>query len=269
MRQLLDKVWRDKLKNNSVIAIIFLLFIQKGMAEENVQLKVATIQATSQQIPIAVEEKIRGFFQSTIELSLSPYNKDYIAINTGARSFLASKDGRYIYLGKVIDTDVKIDLNEQVTQESRAQQLIDLDESLQLSFPATGEELFAVTLFTDIDCGYCRRFHSHMSQYNNLGIRVNYLMLPRAGKHSVSYEKTLAVLCSINPKKNMTLAMQGKVPTFTQPIKQDCQNSLDQQMSIAEKFAITATPSMLLPNGKIIQGVVAPEQLLAQVTGAR
>ncbi|MCJ8294746.1 MAG: DsbC family protein [Colwellia sp.] len=254
----------NALKFCSVIALI-LLFIQTSDAEGNKHQDSSVKNPVNQAISVKVDKKIRDFFQSSAEITITPYNQQLIAINIGARSFFASKDGRYIYLGKVIDTQLKLDIGEQLAQQSRLKKLAQFDESKQLIFPATGEELFAVTLFTDIDCGYCRRFHSNMAQYNALGIRVNYLMLPRAGKNSNSYDKTAAVLCSENPQENMTLAMQGRFSASSLSVKKSCQQSLDQQMSLASEFGISATPTMLLPNGGVIEGVLNPEQLLAQL----
>jgi len=210
-------------------------------------------------------QSIQSFFQNNPELSIQRYNQELLEVSVGARSFLASNDGRYVYLGKVIDTRKRTDISEQVSRKKRLEALVKLDDKYKLSFPATVKELFAVTLFTDVDCGYCRRFHRNMAQYNALGIRVDYLMFPRAGKRSASYDKTAEVLCSENPQDNMTLAMKGKFSASTSSIKTKCQQSLDQQMLLAAKLGISATPTMLLPNGGIIEGALNPEQLLAQL----
>jgi protein-disulfide isomerase len=113
-------------------------------------------------------QSIHEFFQNTPNVSIQRYNQQLLEVNIGARSFFASNDGRYIYVGKVIDTHENVDISEKVTQKNRIKALAKLDAENQLTFPATVEELFAVTLFTDIDCGYCRRFHSNMAQYNAL-----------------------------------------------------------------------------------------------------
>ena len=33
----------------------------------------------------------------------------------------------------------------------------------------------SITVFTDIDCGYCRKLHREISAYNDLGIEVRYM----------------------------------------------------------------------------------------------
>jgi thiol:disulfide interchange protein DsbC len=210
-------------------------------------------------------QAIHEFFQNTSDVSIQRYNQQLLQINIGARSFIASNDGRYIYAGKVIDTREKIDISEQITQKNRIKTLATLSNKNKLTFPATVKELYSVTMFTDIDCGYCRRFHNNMAQYNALGIRVNYLMFPRAGKKSESYNKTAAVLCSENPQEKITMAMQGRFPVSDPSIGKTCQQNLDQQMLVARKLGISATPTIVLPHGGIIEGALHPDKLLAQL----
>jgi len=272
---------RDKMRNLSnktqhfigmvfkLTSIIFLIttftLTQVSYAQSTNSEAEAVQQTNSQPISSNTSKSIHDFFNNSAEVSIKRYNQQLLEVNIGARSVFASNDGRYLYVGKVIDTQEKTDISEGVAQRNRLNKLAHLDDEYQLTFAATAKELFEVTLFTDIDCGYCRRFHSSMTQYNDLGIRINYVMLPRAGKNSNSYNKTAAVLCSSNPQENMTLAMQGQFSAPTSSVNTRCRNNLNKQMLLANELGITATPTMLLANGAVIEGVVNPEQLLAQL----
>ena len=57
-------------------------------------------------------------------------------------------------------------------------------------FPAE-KERHTITVFTDLDCGYCRKLHKEIDQFNAEGITVRYLMFPRAGVGSPSYDKVV------------------------------------------------------------------------------
>lgn len=271
MRKIKNKTQNLRGKLFSLITLILLLFAQMNDAKSNTNAQeIETQNSTTQEnnnhpIPSNASKKIHAFFNYSAEVSIKRYNQQLLEVNIGSRSVFASNDGSYLYVGKVIDTEGKIDLSEQVAQRNRLSKLANLDNTNQLAFPATVKELFEVTLFTDIDCGYCRRFHSNMSQYNALGIRINYVMLPRAGKNSDSYNKTAAVLCSANPQKNMTIAMQGNFSATHSSVDTRCRKNLNKQMLLANELGITATPTMLLANGTIIEGVMNPEQLLAQL----
>ena len=69
---------------------------------------------------------------------------------------------------------------------------------------------YTVTVFTDIDCGYCRKLHSEMAKYNELGIRVRYLFYPRTGPNTESWSKAVAVWCSPNRNEALTRAKRGE-----------------------------------------------------------
>lgn len=249
----------------NILVMTLFSFTQTSHAQSNNAQEAMVKENNSQPISSNASKSIHAFFNNSTEVSIKRYNQQLLEVTIGARSVFASNDGRYLYVGKVIDTQEKSDISEQVAQKNRLKKLANLDDEYQLIFPAIAKELFEVTLFTDIDCGYCRRFHGSMTQYNALGIRINYLMLPRAGKNSNSYHKTAAVLCSTNPQENMTLAMQGKFSVPTSSVDARCRNKLDKQMSLANELGITATPTLLLANGAVIEGVVTPEQLLAQL----
>ena len=40
---------------------------------------------------------------------------------------------------------------------------------------------YTITVFTDVDCAYCRALHSQIAEYNRLGISVRYMFFPRSG----------------------------------------------------------------------------------------
>jgi len=267
MRKLSNQSQRllSLLFNKSIILLLTLSFIQTSSAQTNSAENVAVQKSNGQPISSNTSKSIHAFFNNSAGVTIKRYNQQLLEVTVGTRSIFASNDGRYLYVGKVIDTQEKIDIGEQVAQKNRLKKIANLDDEYQLSFPATSKELFEVTLFTDIDCGYCRRFHDSMAQYNALGIRINYVMLPRAGKNSSTYNKTAAVLCTSSPQENMTLAMQGKFSAPTSPVDSRCKNKLDKQMSLANELGITATPTILFANGAVIEGAVKPEQLLAQL----
>ena len=65
-------------------------------------------------------------------------------------------------------------------------------------------------MFTDIDCGFCRKLHSEMARYNEEGIRIRYLFYPRAGIGSESYKKAVSVWCADDRKAAMDKAKAGQ-----------------------------------------------------------
>jgi thiol:disulfide interchange protein DsbC len=112
-------------------------------------------------------------------------------------------------------------------------------------------------VFTDIDCGYCRKLHSEIDQYMAEGITINYLFFPRAGKPSESYDKAVSVWCASDRKAALTAAKKGEtVPTKT------CKNPIDDHMKLAEEFDVKGTPMIVTAEGAVFPGYLPAKQLL-------
>ena len=116
---------------------------------------------------------------------------------------------------------------------------------------------YTITVFTDIDCGYCRRLHSQIAEYNRLGIRVRYLFFPRSGPDTESWHKAEAVWCASNRNEALTRAKNGedikspKCPTDI--IKRDYE--------LGQKLAVDGTPAIFLASGEMLPGYAPPAQL--------
>jgi thiol:disulfide interchange protein DsbC len=169
--------------------------------------------------------------------------------------FYVSEDGKYLVQGHIIDIAAKKDLTEEKLASSRISALKAIGEKNMIIFkPKTVKH--TVYVFTDIDCGYCRKLHGQIDEYLAEGIQVNYLFFPRAGKGSESYDKTVSVLCSSDPKKTLTAAKSG-----TDPEKKTCNNPLDKHMDLAQLFEVRGTPMIVTEKGNILPGYVPPKAL--------
>ena len=203
-----------------------------------------------------VRQSIQAMFGETTDIQIDRYEGQLLEITIGPKTLFASLDGQYIFGGPVLDTNTGINLVEQKGKQYRQRRLSLLSPDMYLSFPATTNEQHTVTVFTDIDCTYCRRLHTYMSAYNELGITVNYVMLPRSGLNSSSYNKAASVFCSSNPAENMTLAMKNE---FDQ--KNSCEHTITDQFQLAMEFGINSTPTMILPDGEVKVGFLTPAAL--------
>ena len=113
-----------------------------------------------------------------------------------------------------------------------------------------------VSVFTDIDCGYCRKLHSEIDQYLAQGITVRYLFFPRAGKGSDSYAKAISVWCADDRQKALTDAKKGDSLA-----KKTCDNPVDQHMELGEAFGMSGTPMIVTEKGNVLPGYVPAAQL--------
>ncbi len=188
------------------------------------------------------------------EIEKTPIGKLYEVV-IGGRIYYVSEEGRYLVRGDVIDLKRKVNLTEARRKAIRKALLSQIRDEETIIF-SPDHPRHTVTVFTDVDCGYCRRFHAQIDEYLKRGIRVRYLFYPRAGKASNSYKKAVAVWCAENRQEALTRAKRGE------PIAmRSCPNPVDRHMALAEKFGIEGTPMLVLEDGTIIPGYVPPERL--------
>jgi thiol:disulfide interchange protein DsbC len=161
-----------------------------------------------------------------------------------------SAEGRYLLRGNLIDLDQRQDLTEQTRSRARREALSKVDESEMIVFsPTSKKPRHTITVFTDVDCPYCRKLHSEIDEYTNAGIKVRYLMFPRMGKNSPSYYKAVNVWCAKDRNEALTEAKQGKeLP------KRTCKNPVQSQMELGQLIGVNGTPATVLENGEMVPG---------------
>ncbi|MCK9637195.1 MAG: DsbC family protein [Methylobacter tundripaludum] len=176
-------------------------------------------------------------------------------VTVGGNIVYVSDDGKYLIQGHLVDVAARTDLTEEKLGGARKQALEKLGQDKMIVFkPKTSK--YTVSIFTDIDCGYCRKLHSEIDQYMAEGITVQYLFFPRAGKGSDSYHKAVSVWCADDRKAALTAAKKGDTP----PAK-TCVNPVDEHMQLAEDFEVKGTPMIVTEKGNIFPGYLPAKQL--------
>jgi thiol:disulfide interchange protein DsbC len=190
------------------------------------------------------------------DVRISPVNGLY-EVTRGAEISYVSSDGRYAIVGDMIDVDADANISENRRRTIRARMIEAIPDAEMLVF-SPKDPKYTVTVFTDIDCGYCRRLHSQIAEYNRLGIRVRYLFFPRTGPNTESWHKAEAVWCSANRNEALTRAKNGedikapKCPT----------NIINRDFELGQKLAVEGTPAIFLASGEVLPGYAPPGQLV-------
>jgi thiol:disulfide interchange protein DsbC len=175
----------------------------------------------------------------------------------GPQVLYLSKDGGFAIQGDMIDLTKRANLTEQRRNGLRAKAIEAVGEDNMVTFAPEGQAKYTISVFTDIDCGYCRQFHRQMADYNAAGIKVRYLMYPRAGIDSESYRKAVNVWCAEDRKDAMTRAKQGQdVPGKT------CDNPVQKHFALGNELGVRGTPSIILGDGELVPGYVPPARLV-------
>ena len=178
-------------------------------------------------------------------------------VMVGARIFYVTADGKYLLNGALIDVEKREDLTDAKLTSVKAKMIEDVGEENMVIF-APEKYQHTVTIFTDIDCGYCRKLHAEVDQYNDLGIRVRYMMFPRAGQGSPAYRKAVSVLCASDRQDAMTRAKAGQEIEM-----KDCENPVAQEYALGQELGVTGTPAIFLESGDLIPGYVPAARMSA------
>ncbi|NII12075.1 DsbC family protein [Oleiagrimonas sp. C23AA] len=182
----------------------------------------------------------------------------------GGRMVYVSADGQYVMDGRLYDTHAMVDLTGRSMRAVRLKALAGLPAADRIIFSPPHPK-YTVTVFTDVDCGYCRALHKEIGAINKLGIAVQYVAWPRQGIHKVpsgaetqAYREAVNVWCAKDRNAAFTAAMDGhKAP------KSDCANPVADEFKLGMKIGVDGTPTIVAGDGTVLGGYMRPGQLLS------
>ena len=232
------------MKSHSLYCIFFLsLFSYTNTIEE----KVLAV--------LPPESKIESIEESVIDGLFKVYFGDL-------QPLYVSEDGNYFIYGDLYQIEKGSVKNLSILDlDNRRKVLLDAIPVEDLIQYKSENQKHNIFVFTDVDCGYCRKFHSQISEYNNLGISVNYAAFPRSGIDGETYQKMVSVWCS-DDKKNLlsTLKEDGEIKSLF------CTNQpITEQYNLGKNLGVTGTPAIFTSNGSQIKGYVPPDELIKRL----
>jgi len=177
----------------------------------------------------------------------------YIVTMDSREFFIYSKDD-YLLVGELYDTVRHVNVGQERTNTKIAKAISEVPESEMIMMGEPLEKY--VTVFTDTDCFYCQKFHTEIGDLQSQGIQVRYLMFPRSGIGTESYFEAVSVWCSESQADAMTLAKAGGT---VDPA--ECENPVASQYELGQLIGISGTPTIILQNGKVINGYAPPDVL--------
>ena len=237
------------MKFNRYLIIFFLAFSLNGTANETeIVTKINQVLPAGMSVKSIKESQVDGLF----------------IVNIGdLQPIYASKDGNFFLSGAMYaikngellnTTKQEISLNRKAILDS------ELLEKDFITFAATDEK-HVITVFTDVDCGYCRKFHGEIEDYNAQGITVNYVAFPRSGLESDSYNKIVSAWCSSDPKGTLTALKEGRDPALK--LCQD--HPVEDHYLLGQRIGITGTPAIISSSGDLLPGYLPPMELLKKL----
>jgi thiol:disulfide interchange protein DsbC len=177
----------------------------------------------------------------------------------GADTAYVSADGKFLIAGDMYEIETRTNVTEAGRQKTRIDALAKLDERDMIVFKPQAVK-HTITVFTDVECGYCRKLHSEVKQLTDLGIKVRYLAYPRAGPGTEDWRKMEAVWCSKDRNNAITEAKAGQEVKAPQ-----CSAPVAKQFKLGEQMGVRGTPAIFTASGDYIGGYLAPGQMLKEL----
>lgn len=168
-----------------------------------------------------------------------------------------SDDGKYLMQSQPYDIQAKALVNSEGLLAYRRGLLEKANHGDRIVFAAPNAK-HTISVFTDIECGYCRKLHQDVAELNRNGITVEYLAFPRMGLGSKDYTDMISVWCASDRRKALTAAKQGSpVPA------KNCTNPVAMQYALGQQLGVNGTPAIFAEDGTQLGGYLPPAQLKA------
>ncbi len=264
------------LKLQTVLLMVFMAFVSGNLVVEINAAETSVVEKNAEEAKVVDKNEQLDFLQQQIEKKIPGVKVDSIRkskmpglyeVMSSGQLLYVSKDAQYLISGKLFSisngvrdlTAESMERFELIKAPSRREKINAINEKDMIVFKATDEK-YRVTVFTDVDCSYCRKLHKEMKNYNKLGITVQYMGFPRAGIGSPSHKKLQTVWCADDPLDAMNKAKIDR--TFG---SNTCDDPLEKHIRLVKEFGLSGTPAIILKSGRLIPGFVDPRKLLSLV----
>ncbi|BBP45331.1 glutaredoxin [Thiosulfatimonas sediminis] len=183
-------------------------------------------------------------------------------VKIGLDVIYLSGDGNYLLQGQMMDLKNGVNLTSAVVNDERKGVIAQIPPTSMLVYPANPKapQQSTITVFTDIDCPYCRKFHNEIPALNEAGVTVRYLAFPRSGVNTPSYSKAVSVWCASNPQQAMDKVMKGETLAA-----KSCDNPVQAHMGYVRDLEINGTPNIILEDGALLPGYVEAQKLIPRI----
>jgi len=207
----------------------------------------------------ALESHLPNLSIEAEQLSRSPIDGIWV-LKIGPEVVYVDEQGEHLFQGDLIHLASRENLTENERASARSQTLDQVNPATRISYPAA-EERYSVTVFTDIDCGYCRQLHRDMDEINEAGVTVHYLFYPRGGPGSAAWEKSDQVWCADDQHAAMDEAKSGA--SLDMDICDD--TPTESHFEMGRQMQVTGTPAIVTQSGHVIRGYLPVDNLVSQI----
>ncbi|WP_019615870.1 bifunctional protein-disulfide isomerase/oxidoreductase DsbC [Psychromonas ossibalaenae] len=242
------------------------IFSKTGVACLFVLTSFSSFTSAAEPVSKEISEKIAAKMQ-ILNIPADSISKSTVdglyEVTAGGDIYYVSEDTQYLVHGNIYDLDNQM---HNLTEQKRAKlskdkisanlNKLQAFEKDMIVYKAENEK-HVITVFTDTSCGYCRKLHAEIEDYNKLGITVRYLAFPRGGINTATYNTMVSIWCADDPTTAMNLAKGGKQPEY-----KTCKNTVKEQYELGLFFGVKGTPAIILEDGSLKPGYLPANRLI-------
>jgi thiol:disulfide interchange protein DsbC len=186
-----------------------------------------------------------------------------VTVESG-QTLYVTRDARFLIPGDLYEARAEglVNLGEMRRNVRRRELIAELDEADMIVFEPQGERKATITVFTDVDCPYCRKLHAEIEQLNGYGIAIRYLAFPRTGLDTETAAKMESTWCAEDRQATFTSATRGGDVALA-----ECENPVASQYELGREVGVTGTPALVFEDGNIMPGYVPADQLAQYLFG--
>jgi len=220
----------------STVAFISASFILSSSAQAQ----------ADQQIKTEIQKKL-GTNAKVRSVTPAPVSGLYEVL-VGNDIFYTDASAKYLIQGEIIELASGKNITEQRQADLNRIKWTDLNQANAFK-TVRGNGTRQLAIFSDPNCGYCKRLEKSLQQLDNVTIYT--YLIPILSADSI--QKAKQIWCSTDPNKTyMDWMINGVAPSG----KTDCSNPLDKNLTYAKTYGITGTPTLFFTDGSRFPGAV-------------
>jgi thiol:disulfide interchange protein DsbC len=199
-----------------------------------------------QQIKVEMQKRLGGNAKIK-SVTATPVNGLYEVL-VGNEIFYTDASAKYLIQGEIIEFASGKNLTEQRQADLNRIKWTDLNQANAIK-TVRGNGTRQLAVFSDPNCGYCKRLEKSLQQLDNVTIYTYLIPILSAD----SAQKSKQIWCSSDPYKSyIDWMINGTSPSG----KSDCSTPLDKNLSFAKSYGITGTPTLFFTDGSRFPGAV-------------
>ena len=204
-------------------------------------------QAQTDQLIKAEIQKKLGSNAKVRSVTPAPVSGLYEVL-VGNEIFYTDSSGKYLIQGEIIELASGKNITEQRQADLNRIKWADLNQANAFK-TVRGNGTRQVAIFSDPNCGYCKRLEKSLQQLDNVTIYTYLIPILSAD----STQKSKQIWCSADPNKAyIDWMINGVTPSG----KTDCSNPLDKNLTFAKTYGVTGTPTLFFTDGSRFPGAV-------------